>query len=75
MTQVKSRFKIRFLLVMLMMFITVVTGGTIILVNFFLETKQAESDVNAKLRLISEDVNNLTEAFLNHVSGRTFSIG
>ncbi|MFZ9862613.1 MAG: adenylate/guanylate cyclase domain-containing protein, partial [Gemmataceae bacterium] len=71
----KSHYKIRFLLIVLMMFITIVTGGSIILVNFVLETKQAEIDVTGKLRLISEDMNNLTESFLNHVRSRTFSIG
>lgn len=71
----KQRYKIRFILALLMIFITVVTSGTIILVNFMLETKQAESDVNGKLRLISEDINNLTESFLTSVHGRTFFVG
>jgi len=71
----KSRFRIRFMLIAMVIFFTVITGGSMIFVNFLLETRQAERDVTGKLRLISEDVNNLTESFLTFVHGRTFALG
>jgi len=71
----KSRFRLRLMLITIVIFFTVITGGSMIFVNFLLETRQAERDVTGKLRLISEDVNIHTESFITFVQGRTFALG
>ena len=69
--------KLRFRVVMMtfLVLLTFTTGATIAVLNFLMESKQSREEGNKVLRLVSEDINDLTRFLLQTVSNRTKSMG
>lgn len=56
----KPRIRIRVVLMAFLVVLTFSTGSSIAIINFLMESKQSQEDGAKVLRLISEDINDLT---------------
>jgi hypothetical protein len=69
------KFRFRVVMMTFLVLLTFTTGATIAVLNFLMESKQSREEGNKVLRLVSEDINDLTRFLLQTVSNRTRSMG
>lgn len=71
----KRLIRIRAVLTIFLVVLTIGTGLTMGTINFVLESKQSQAEGNKLLSLVTEDINDLTQFLLTGVRNRTTAIG